>query len=50
MGRHLSGAIGLGGVYYYVIYARGADGKVYNERGHINVLDGDLQSTRPNSF
>ncbi len=39
-----------GGVYYYVIYARGADGKVYNERGHINVLDGDLQSTHPNSF
>lgn len=38
------------GVYYYVIFARGADGKEYNERGHINILESDLQIQMPNSL
>ncbi len=36
-----------GGVYYYVISARGSDGKVYNERGHLNILQSDLQAGVP---
>lgn len=29
------------GVYYYVIRAEGADGKKYDLKGHINILDSD---------
>ncbi|MBB6275266.1 gliding motility-associated C-terminal domain-containing protein [Porphyromonas circumdentaria] len=32
-----------GGVYYYVIRAEGADGKKYDLKGHINILQTDLQ-------
>ncbi len=36
-----------GGVYYYVIQARGADGQQYNLKGHINILQTDNQGTTP---
>lgn len=36
------------GVYYYVIQAKGADGKEYDLKGNINILQSDLQEQMPN--
>lgn len=36
-GRH-SGKLVPAGVYFYIINARGADGRVYNLRGDINII------------
>lgn len=36
-----------GGVYYYIIRAEGADGKKYDLKGHINILQTDLQQQMP---
>jgi len=48
-GRH-GGKVVPAGVYYYVIKARGADGKNYDLKGDINIINysGTLNGTTTN--